>query len=904
MVASMTPDSGSFTVEPGSRLGDLLLVRELGRGNQGLVFEALQVSLGRKVAVKILSRELGMSDEQLDRFHREAEAAGRLAHPNIVAVYGFDDAHGHPVIVQELVGGGSLEKLLTERAARKEGTNAAGCRWAAETCRQIADALEHAHRNNVIHRDIKPGNVLLSESGSPKLADFGLAKVSDLMDLSHTGTIMGTPHYMSPEQVSGRSGALDARTDVYSLGALLYRMLTHEVPSSGDSLQRLFNDILTREPRPPRRLQPGVHPDLESVCLRALEKAPEARYATAGAMAEDLARFLRGEPTVARPVGPLRRTLRLVGRQSTLALAVLSLLVVTLWFAVDILLRRDAALLAAVLLGWPLAHLGARLARGRVVGAVTAWVLALVLGAGAALWGREQQAVQRHEAARELLQAQLDRERVGMRPDTADLEDYAAAWEARLDDEDALLLARGYLKRERPVQAEAWAARRQAEDGGAVEQALRAAIAAGLGRADEALAAEAALHAAQAGEQDWQVWERVGDILLDMRRNEQARASYERAARLPGADRDQLNLALAQVSVGLCEWDEAADVLEDVLKWRPDNPIALTLALAIAKRAGDWEAAERDVAAYVLIPQVTAVERLDVRLGLLLASGRRDEAEDLVRATRAGAEDPLVREWCARTAIERGKDREAAARAAVAAGDGDASNAHATAAQAWLEGAREDYTTLTQQPGDSLLGRIGLAAVLLRLLPYHAAEADALLAEATDHARRATELDRYYWQAHYNLGVVLRQRALRAAGSEADIPADAWREVAAALQGSVQVNGLQAASLNDNAHALAMLHRQQPDAASLATARDQALRAVALAQAAAAGACQPDFNDRRTTSACWDTLSEIREIEGDAPGALESARSALDVLAPNDAAARAVRSARVQRLEQAASGSR
>jgi serine/threonine protein kinase len=118
-------------------------VRELGRGNQGLVYEALQASLGRKVAVKILPREITFVSEQLDRFHREAEAAGRLAHPNIVAVYGFDDAHGHPIIVQELVTGGSLEKVLADKAARKEGTNVAVCRWAAETCRQLAEALDH-----------------------------------------------------------------------------------------------------------------------------------------------------------------------------------------------------------------------------------------------------------------------------------------------------------------------------------------------------------------------------------------------------------------------------------------------------------------------------------------------------------------------------------------------------------------------------------------------------------------------------------------------------------------------------------------------------------------------------------------------------------------------------------------
>jgi Tfp pilus assembly protein PilF len=908
--------SGGFSIAAGTQLGDLLLVRELGRGNQGMVYEALQVSLGRKVAVKILPRELGGDGEQLDRFHREAEAAGRLTHPNIVAVYGFDDAHGHPLIVQELVTGGSLEKVLAERAARREGTNVASCRWAAETCRSLAEALEHAHRHNVIHRDIKPGNVLLTEDGVPKLADFGLAKVSDLMDLSHTGTVMGTPHYMSPEQVSAAKAGLDARTDVYSLGAVLYRMLTLEVPFAADNLQRMFNDILTREPRPPRRLQPGVHPDIEAVCLKALEKSPEARYGTAAAMAEDLARFLRDEPTLARPVGVVGRTLRLLGRQSNVALVVLSLLVPTAWFAGDVLLRRDAlrapglhdlrvgvAALAALLLAWPLSHLGLRLARGRAFGAAAAVGCALLLGATAAFTAHEQKLTQLHHGARAELAGRLDRERVGTRPDTADLEAYAARWESRFDDEDQLLLARGYLKRERPVQAQAWAARlRSGAGGGAVQLALRAAIAAALGQGAEAASAEAALREAQASEQDWRVWERIGDILVDMHRDAEARASYERAARLPGADRDLLNVELAQVSAGLCEWERAADVLEDVMKWRPDDPVALQLAISIAERAGDWQAAERHVASYVANPGLGPVERLDARFGLLIAAGRREEAEDLLAATRANdGSDPLVREWCARTAIQRGKDRNQLAGSAQAAGDATAAAAHAGRAVGLFEAARDDYAALTQRPGDSLIGRVGLAAALLRLAPYHAAQADELYAEAAANARRAIELDPYYYQAHYNLGIALETRALRAAGGQEEaVPLEAWRDAAAALQGSAHVNGLQANVLNDCAHVLYRLHALQPDATPLDEARDYARRAIALAEAAASGACHPDTSQRLYASSCWDTLSEIEDLDGNLAGALDAARSSLDVLNESDTSARAKRAARIARLEQAA----
>jgi hypothetical protein len=302
----------------------------------------------------------------------------------------------------------------------------------------------------------------------------------------------------------------------------------------------------------------------------------------------------------------------------------------------------------------------------------------------------------------------------------------------------------------------------------------------------------------------------------------------------------------------------------------------------------------------VASPRVNAVERLDARLGVLLAAGRLDEAEELVREARAdGAADPLVREWGARQALERGRDRQA--RASAAAG-GPSANEHAGAALAWFESAREDYAALAAQPGDSLIGRIGLAAALMKLVPYRAAEADALLAEAAGHARRAVELDRWYWQAHYNLGAALHLRAYHAAGGEAGIAHATWREVAAALQGAVQVNGLQASALNDGAHALVMQHRLQPDAEALATARAYARRALALSQSVAAGACLPSFGERRTTSACWDTLSEVQELEGDLPGALESARSALEALDAGDASRRAVRAARLERLEGALAG--
>jgi tetratricopeptide (TPR) repeat protein len=692
-------------------------------------------------------------------------------------------------------------------------------------------------------------------------------------------------------------------------------MLTHEVPFSADSLQRMFNDILTREPRPPRKLQPGVHPDLEAVCLKALEKSPEKRYASAQDMAADLGRFLAGETTVARPVGALGQLQRRLGRQSTLTLVVLSLLVPTAWLATDVLMRRDAAehvgrhdvraivsALAGLLLAWPLAQLGTRLARGRAVGAATGFGLALLLGAGASVLALDQKTTQLHHTARGELEGRLELETAGSRADLDDLDQYVASWESRFDRDDLLLLTLGCLKRERPVQASQWAERLSSADAAAdtpVEDALHAAIASALGDEAAATAAEARVRAAEGVERDWHVWARIGDILFDMQRDTEARASYERAARLPGADRDQLNLDLARVSVGLCEWDQAADVLQDVMKWQPDNPVALQLAIGIALHGDDWSGASALVDRYEGNPAVGPVGRLSQRFVLLTDAGRRDEASRLVTDARAGqGDDPLVREWCARRSIDLGREENGLAAAAKANDDAAGLERHGEAAVTWFESARADYEALTRAPGDSLIGRVGLSAALIRLVPYHADQAAALYDEAAAHARRAIELDPYYWQAHYNLGVALLSRALLdAANDESAVPAERWQAVSEALVRSVQVNGLQQPVLNDAAHALAMQCRAVGSNERLPEALGLVRRAIALGERVAEGSCTPGALDRMRLSSCWDTLSEVQEQSGDVPAALESARSALAALGPNDPG-RTKRAAKIARLEQ------
>jgi tetratricopeptide (TPR) repeat protein len=298
---------------------------------------------------------------------------------------------------------------------------------------------------------------------------------------------------------------------------------------------------------------------------------------------------------------------------------------------------------------------------------------------------------------------------------------------------------------------------------------------------------------------------------------------------------------------------------------------------------------------------VGPVGRLSQRFVLLSASGRRDEASRVVTDAREmQGDDPLVREWCARRAYDLGRGEQGMVASAAAAGDAAAAGRHQSAAIEWLESSRADYEALTQAPGDSLIGRGGLSAALIRLVPYNRDRAAALYDEAADHARRATELDPYYYQAHYNLAVALRGRALLDVGNdEAAVPAERWQPVTDALLRSVHVNGLQLLVLNDAAHSLAMQCRAAGARERLDEALDLARRAIAQAAKIVAGRCTPDELDRLHLSACWDTQSEVQEQSGDLPAALESARSALAALGPDDRG-RDVRAARISRLEQAA----
>jgi serine/threonine-protein kinase len=281
--------------EPPRMFGDFELIRELGRGGMGVVYEARQGSLNRTVALKMVLRgDLASADDRA-RFRAEAEAAARLVHSNIVQVYEVGDLAGQPYFAMQYVPGATLARRLAEGPLPP--------REAAQLIAAVARGVDHAHQNGVLHRDLKPANVLLTADGTPKITDFGLAKLIDAVgSLTQTGAIVGTPSYMAPEQARAEK-QLTPAADVYALGAILYECLTGRPPFQAATALDTLMLVLEQDPVPPRLLNPGVPRDLETVCLKCLEKSPDRRYPSAAALAADLEAFVGGERVAARPSG-------------------------------------------------------------------------------------------------------------------------------------------------------------------------------------------------------------------------------------------------------------------------------------------------------------------------------------------------------------------------------------------------------------------------------------------------------------------------------------------------------------------------------------------------------------------------------------------------------------------------
>ncbi|MHC4599174.1 MAG: serine/threonine-protein kinase, partial [Planctomycetota bacterium] len=338
---------------PKKTLGAYRILEEIGRGGMGVVYKAFHPDLKRTVALKALIAGEDASEEAIARFHREAEAVARLGHhPHIVPIYEIGQEGRIHFFAMLYVEGKALDLAIDDEEV--------GPRRAAVIAKKLAEALSYAHEHGILHRDVKPANVLMGsfegeggrrgEGGNlsppppvapsppradhttpePMLTDFGLAKdIQTESSMTRTGTALGTPQYMPPEQAGALLDQIDARSDVYSLGATLYEMLTLRPPFEAENPYLVINKVLTQEPVPPRKINSMVDKDLETICLKCLEKEPDNRYASARSLAKDLERYLQGDAIQARPVGSLERWFRRVRRNRAMSavLAVLFLVI-------------------------------------------------------------------------------------------------------------------------------------------------------------------------------------------------------------------------------------------------------------------------------------------------------------------------------------------------------------------------------------------------------------------------------------------------------------------------------------------------------------------------------------------------------------------------------------------------
>jgi WD40 repeat protein len=307
---------GSAASPPGRSpvkiFGDFELTRELGRGGMGVVFQARQISLNRPVALKMIRAETLASEEQRRRFRNEAEAVATLDHPKIVPIFEVGEHEGQPYFAMKLIDGAGLDRRLEALSG--------DFRAVAELVASAAEAVHHAHCRGILHRDLKPANILVDAEGRPHITDFGLAKrIEGDSELTNSGSIVGTPAFMAPEQASGRRGTMTTATDVYGLGSVLYCLLAGRPPFVGDSVADTLEQVRERAPEPPSRADRQIPKDLEVICLKCLEKSPSQRYHSAEDLVDDLRKWLAGEPIRARPVGPATRIAMWCRRRPALA---------------------------------------------------------------------------------------------------------------------------------------------------------------------------------------------------------------------------------------------------------------------------------------------------------------------------------------------------------------------------------------------------------------------------------------------------------------------------------------------------------------------------------------------------------------------------------------------------------
>lgn len=319
------------------RIGDFRILRNIGRGGMGTVYEAYQESMRRRVALKLLDAGFLPSSDQVTRFEREAWIGGRLSHSNIVKVYAQGTEGPVHYIAMELVEGHSLAGEIDAARKRREVQQLSDSTWRAQHVSKIvslfvgvADALEHVHQNGIVHRDGKPGNLLLTTDGERLLlSDFGLARDEAASRMTRRGDFFGTVRYMSPEQLLAHRAKVDHRTDIWSLGTALYEALTLELPYSADSEEAYIGALSTKEPAPARARNRAVPRDLETVLIKCLERDPDRRYTSAAELRQDLQRYLDDRPVLARRPGPAQKLGRLFRRHRTLMTGVVLTAVLT-----------------------------------------------------------------------------------------------------------------------------------------------------------------------------------------------------------------------------------------------------------------------------------------------------------------------------------------------------------------------------------------------------------------------------------------------------------------------------------------------------------------------------------------------------------------------------------------------
>lgn len=390
--AKNVPDSILPKIEVPKAFGEFEVIREIGRGGMGIVYEAQQRSLNRRVALKVLSVGLNFSGKSIARFQREAEAAAKLHHTNIVPIHTTGVENQIPFYAMELVRGPSLDLVLdqlrretspgvdqftevdgqenesrsTRRLPSDTITNSlddtpsgsssfgSGIEYYDNVARmfaEVADALQHAHQEGVIHRDIKPSNLLLGPDGRIHINDFGLARILEGPSMTMTGELMGSPRYMSPEQISAEAGEVDHRADIYSLGVTLYELITLRPAYDATERDRIFSQILNREPEAPRKLNAKIPVDLETICQKAIQKSPADRYQTAADLADDLRRFVSRRSITAKRIGLLGRSAKWIRRNRTLSAVTAILLLVVIasvtWLSVQEAKRQQTWKLVA-----------------------------------------------------------------------------------------------------------------------------------------------------------------------------------------------------------------------------------------------------------------------------------------------------------------------------------------------------------------------------------------------------------------------------------------------------------------------------------------------------------------------------------------------------------------------------